>query len=299
LNYFSFKREVGVCNQHGQYEACYGYGIASVFTPPENRGNGYAGHMMRLLHWVLAPSQCLPKPFPSEWGLPPPRVADAGDARVSVLWSDIGPEFYARNGPAPEYKGWVPRGEVSTIWRVHELQIDEGKKLEEWEHLDAEGVLKLWEDEKEKITSEMRNKLGSEEAAFTFYPGKGIEQFQRARRLAQLKRLNFPLVETWGLRSKLTSSFVAWTIELEPTTLLLTHMRISTSAELRDALAVMKNIAAATSVKNIEAWGLEQQLIETSDDTRGVTAVRTEHIPAFAWYGPEEPESVKWLNNER
>src|ERR1700737_3030672 len=53
-------------------------GVASVYTPAQNRGNGYAGIMMKLL---------------SE------RVRSLyGGIGFSVLYSDIGPTFSAKNG---------------------------------------------------------------------------------------------------------------------------------------------------------------------------------------------------------
>lgn len=53
-------------------------GVASVFTPSKNRGNGYAGLMMRLLAKRL------------------PEIT--GGKGYSVLYSDVGPTFYDKNG---------------------------------------------------------------------------------------------------------------------------------------------------------------------------------------------------------
>ena len=53
-------------------------GVASVFTPSHNRGKGYAGVMMQLLSKRL-------------------REITGGQG-ISVLYSDIGPQFYDKNG---------------------------------------------------------------------------------------------------------------------------------------------------------------------------------------------------------
>jgi hypothetical protein len=64
-------------------------GVASVYTPAQNRGKGYCGAMMRLL------SQ---------------RVRSlTGGRGFSVLYSDIGPDFYNKNG------GWRTCDAVQVI----------------------------------------------------------------------------------------------------------------------------------------------------------------------------------------
>ena len=100
-------------------EEVFGYGIASVYTPPQNRGKGYARHMMSLLHWVLAPYSSLP-PFQEKWGSLPPSVASCGNASFSTLYSDIGPEFYRNCGPDEGSDGWVVREPVERTWIVPE-----------------------------------------------------------------------------------------------------------------------------------------------------------------------------------
>ena len=54
------------------------FGVASIFTPPQNRRKGYGGTMMRLLSKRLA--------------------VLSGGTGFPVLYSDIGLEFYANNG---------------------------------------------------------------------------------------------------------------------------------------------------------------------------------------------------------
>lgn len=63
------------------------YGIASVFTLKEYRGRGYASKLMDQIGSELASRQ----------------AASPGAAQFSILFSDIGPKFYAKSG-------WIPRG---------------------------------------------------------------------------------------------------------------------------------------------------------------------------------------------
>ncbi|VUC31750.1 unnamed protein product [Clonostachys rosea] len=63
----------------GQVSEVIAYGVASVFTDPAFRGKGHASTMMARLGETL----------------------QAQDALVSVLWSDIGKEFYNKQGWRP------------------------------------------------------------------------------------------------------------------------------------------------------------------------------------------------------
>lgn len=89
------------------------YGVASVFTPEQHRGKGFATRMLQLLHYVLAPSAALP-PFPPAWG--PPPAPKLGDAAFSVLYSDVGPDMYARATIGEQRPGWVARPVLRRVW---------------------------------------------------------------------------------------------------------------------------------------------------------------------------------------
>lgn len=63
----------------GEVKDVVSHGVCSVFCPPEKRGKGYAGEMIRLLgeklqNWQTDEQECL----------------------FSVLWSDIGKVVYSR-----------------------------------------------------------------------------------------------------------------------------------------------------------------------------------------------------------
>jgi GNAT superfamily N-acetyltransferase len=66
----------------GEVQKVQAHGIASVFTRPEYRGRGYAGRMMAELGKKL-----------ENWKQPEHLTSP-----FSVLFSDIGPKFYARHG---------------------------------------------------------------------------------------------------------------------------------------------------------------------------------------------------------
>jgi hypothetical protein len=91
------------------------YAVASVYTPSRYRERGYAKHLMRLLHFVIADPSLLP-PFPIEdWGVPPVIPPNANlpyrKAVASGLYSDVGSNFYRFCGPgmgpnATDKRGW-------------------------------------------------------------------------------------------------------------------------------------------------------------------------------------------------
>jgi hypothetical protein len=97
----------------------YSYAVAAVFCPSKYRGTGYGRHLMRLLHYVLAPPEYLP-PFPAEWGAPP-AVQGFRDARFSVLYSALGERYYAecRKGAGTDSQlGWVRQKATLRTWTV-------------------------------------------------------------------------------------------------------------------------------------------------------------------------------------
>ena len=75
-------RKTALVSKNGKVEEVISHGVGSVFCPPAYRGRGYAGRMMAELGKRLESWQ--------------------SDARrralFSVLYSDIGKKYYARNG---------------------------------------------------------------------------------------------------------------------------------------------------------------------------------------------------------
>ncbi|KAF4549210.1 Lysine acetyltransferase-like protein [Elsinoe fawcettii] len=82
------KRALLALGSTGEVKEVTCYGVASVFTPPEYRGKGYASTMFRELEkWM------------DEQG--------KGKGGFSVLYSDIGKNFYAKHGWLPKQSAHV------------------------------------------------------------------------------------------------------------------------------------------------------------------------------------------------
>ncbi|KAK0501276.1 hypothetical protein EDD18DRAFT_1306901 [Armillaria luteobubalina] len=194
--------------------------IASVFTPERYRRRGYAKHMMRLLHWVLAPPSSLP-----------PTGVHPG--HFSALWSDVG-DFYRFCGPTDNIEGWVLRDASTTIWDVKP-------------DAPADSI----SDEKWRLKQELIAKsaaLDSGKTLLTFLPGDGVEMFQRIKSESFWGKLE-PPVRHWGVISDDESAFATWTFERPPKTLLVTRLWVN-QENFGDLVAVLK----------IEVWCLPDEL---------------------------------------
>ncbi|KAG6919529.1 hypothetical protein DXG01_005119 [Tephrocybe rancida] len=273
--------------------ACYG--IATLFTPARFRGKGYAGHMMRLLHWVTADASLLPAVFPDTWGAPPARVARAGDGWFSALWSDVGADYYKRCGPTKDQDGWIARDPVSTTWNVSQISLS--PDTTNWTMLDEAGVLKLWDDDANSIAREFR--VQDYKVSFSFLPHKGVAAYQHSRNRDILAKDVSPPIQHWGIIAN-PDTFATWTFEVRPgpKTLLITRLKCS-PADFDKLLSKVMSIARAHGMEKIEVYNLSDNLQSAGIRLGGTTAQRGEHMSAFKWYGAEDPREVEWLLNER
>jgi hypothetical protein len=276
------------------------YGIATVYTPPFNRGKGYAAHMMRLLHWVLASADSLPATFPEEWGPPPPRVERAGNGQCSVLWSDIGPDFYRRCGPTPNDEGWIVTGATSTTWRVSRGSSGSLKNAEgKWSWLDEAGALQLWERDARHITEDARLADGGS-VAFVILPWNDVVTYQTRRHqfVLSLQGIDF---KRWGVMyvdEDDVASFATWTIDYPSRTLMITRLdcQVALFAELLDLVV---GVAQEHGMDKVEIYNLPMSLQSAAAAAGGITGERDEHLSSLKWYGNENSSDISWLLNER
>lgn len=288
-----------------------GYGVASVYTPVANRGKGYARHMMRLLHWVLAPESSLPKVlFPAEWGDPPPRVSAVGDASFAVLFSDIGEEFYRQTGALPnKADGWIVVDPVSTTWNVAEsyklIFSAETRPLHlQWKWLDEELIRDIW-DKDAIIIKEEFSLSSTHTTNFTFLPDRGVAEFQCNQLRFGWCKMN-PQPVYWGICSQSekddldASTFATWTLDVHPPSNVLIITRIRTQpTNFEELFGQILFFAKQHSVEMIEVWNPPLNLRDIGHRLGGKTSCRDEHLPSLKWYGEERYEELSWLNNEK
>ncbi|KAJ3780731.1 hypothetical protein GGU10DRAFT_321361 [Lentinula aff. detonsa] len=357
------------------------YGIASVFTPPQYRGKGYARLMMSLLHWALAGNKLTPTgniKFPFDiWGSPPapPKELGMGDATFSALWSDVG-DFYGKCSPdgadddsnrLRKSGGWVIRGTRMTRWCPRPdastalMRADTGSDLHsysgEWQWLTQEEVNRLLTHDAELMRKDLRarwfeiissNSTSSSKTKvlFTFLPSGGVEAFQRERlrRFWEKEKIvhwGVALSDPLGDLSKVRA-FATWTLDLRPPaprTLVITRFRCGSFSEesersenchgtqvqiLCELLQKVWEYCSEHDIQVVEIWNFPLELREVGyrcarhwfvgSDPEGAEFERTEHLPAFKWYGHEydlttisstdsglvlEEDEVEWVFNEK
>ena len=278
------------------------YGIASVYTPPDQRGKGYGSHMMRLLHWVLAgrtEEYNLPE-FPAEWGDPPDEVELAGEGFFSVLYSDIGSEFYTRLGPTfIDSSGWEARDPISTVWEVSphssNLETDDG-----WTWLGKEDLSRLWAKDVEQVKCIMAamSALGSS-VLVTFLPDQGLASSHTFR--SALRPVSMHI---WGVErdngSNDQPTYAAWSVDMHPPPQTLVVTRISATKDIFPYLIEkIQQAARKNGITKMEIWDLPQNLLKAAEQLGGRTFKRDEHIPAIKWYGRGDTADIKWVFNEK
>ena len=298
-----------------------GYGIASVFTPPEKRKKGYAQHMMRLLHWVLAPRSALP-PFPESWGAPPEVPAELGvqNAQFSVLYSDVGKEFYRGCGPAVEPgNGWLTRGAIETSWYAPKAPAEtssEGTAPHIW--LSEDDAKHVWSLDVPFMSADIAKAVSStSRTAFSFLPHKGVGAFviQRTMTFGEDKTPVFPL-DTYGVLllpnsvvgvdevfadSEKQPTYATWTVDASDEFerfLVVTRLRAS-KATLPALLKLVVQFAIKEKIPKVEIWGLSEELQGIAGGSSWETADRSEHLSAFKWYGEESEDDLLWTFNEK
>ncbi|EAU84600.2 hypothetical protein CC1G_00119 [Coprinopsis cinerea okayama7 len=306
----TFRREVVITKGTGSNsstEIGVGYGIASVYTPPEKRKKGYGKHMMRLLHWVLSKPEALPK-FPEEWGAPPTRHEGFGNASVSVLYSDVGTRFYQSCGLLKESDdGWVAvENRASTIWTVDQLakwaKERPAQEASKWEWLDRDRILAVWEKDSSAIREEMPQvqlKEGAQ-AGFSFIPGGGLGEFQHLRVQAfiekQVPNPQFFGVAIGGEQGASSQTYASWSFDYPRAgKMIITRLRAPPTL-FSELLAQIAGYARTLCMETLEVWNLPEELLPVAHEAGGVTTILDKHIPCTKWYGPE---NVEWVNNEK
>jgi hypothetical protein len=303
----SFQRKALVIRQREAHKAeqvtCYG--LHAVLTPPKFRRKGYARHMLRLMHWVFASSspQLSLLSFPDSWGARP-AVEGYGDAQFSVLYTDIGEQYYLRCGPGEqEGDGWLVRDPISTLWDVDPHYISNlNHSRERWEWLDEAGVEEIWKTDARTMEKEFAHLAASSpsDVLFTFLPDNGLATYQihlaslyPTTHMQNFTRWGIILPDTGEGTDKPT--FATWTIDVPDPTLIVTRLRTS-PATFPFILSKIMEVARDSQLIKVEVWNLPKVLIHIGG---GETIKRDHYLPSFKWYGEEKPGDIEWAFNEK
>jgi len=280
----------------GDAKETVAYAISAVYCPPEHRGKGYASHMMRLLHYVLASSEALP-PFPPEWGGPPPAApANILPGSFSALYSDIGPNFYQLCGPGGSRAGWTVRGHSQTVWQTRLFE----RRTDQLRWLSIEDCIRVWHDDaiyvKQQVACKSQNR-----GSCAFLPSAGVAAFQIRRAIFLFPGL--PVPQKWGVQIEGLSepTYATWiTNSTAPqhVALLVTRIR-ATPNTFSLLLSAIMEAATENKCGFVEIWSLDPALSDEAQKLGGVEVEREHNLPSLAWYGLGDPDKVEFMFNER
>lgn len=254
---------------------------------------------MRLLHYVLAPAGELGD-FPEAWGSLPDRPPDVGNAIFSMLWSEIGGDFYSRAGWNSPNTGWKMKSHVNTVWRCRD--ISEPLVCIRW--LSERDCVQLWEEDAQFIEESFSNLTRLEkQTTCAFLPNGGLAAFQIRRAIMYLPGSpHLPMPRYWGaeMLAETGRAYATWVINISrtPASLAVTRLRANKKSFPKLLSAAME-AARQNGCASVEICSLDSSLKKLAEELGGEDTEDMTCIPSLAWYGPEQADEVKFLFAER
>ena len=288
------------------YIACAGaihkvsvHGIGSVFTRKEHRGKGYAGRMMTELGKRL-----------ETW-----QQHNGDKGQFSVLYSDIGQDFYSRYG-------W----KVFPSTHIHLQPMDSGKftsaskSFPEVQDLTAEDIKNLPAINHVEQELLKQSKQRPNTSFVAIKPDLDHFQWHHAREEVVSSALGKPVPEIKGAVHRPTGISMIWNRVFAADTkewqLHVLHTIIP--KEMRDSIEGSKALSALLLRAQLEAsmWGMQggvevwdpsevmiaaaQNLRIEAHDKVEVISRDKEHICSLRWLGPGGKDAdVVWLYNQK
>lgn len=301
----TLKKRAVIAAPDGTLTETTAHGVASVFTYPEYRSRGYCGKMMALLGEELARQE----------------AASPGGAGFSVLFSDIGPKFYAK------YQ-WMPIGNThmefpvsapsspATPASITELGDD---------HLDA-----LTSRDEALLRAQLAKPLsaGSNTYRAAVMPDRNTFEWQYRREDHMLRHF---LGRDPSVRGALYTPPGAggesrrvwgWWVRTRyggadgyPVVTIMHFLRLvveddegtsdeELAAALGGIMAVAQREAADANCKSVEMWNPSPRVRAAFDgelaSLNGKMVERDEsNLASLRWFGPGSVENVEWVANEK
>ena len=299
----TYKKKALVLRE-GKVQDVIAHGVGSVFCPPEFRGHGYAGRMMKDLGERL-----------KTW-----NTAGGEEVLCSVLYSDIGKKFYAA-------RGW------QAFPSAHIALAPSGKdqsELPEVRSLKAEDLSEVCRIDQDLLRARMA-KRDSDEPAVAILPDSATVQWHHAREdfVANEVYGKAPTIKGAVAGSEGSRVWCYWTrIFADPTKEphILHVLRVvvedeqfsdfapasdEPAQELKDS-STAKNIAAVFAaaqrqaeewkVKEVQIWNPTSMTLAAAqllDANVAVVHRNEESIASLLWYGKGSWQDVDWILNEK
>jgi hypothetical protein len=287
---------------------------------------------MSTMHYILGPHDHLPS-WPAEsFGPPPSTDMTKNDALYSILWSDVGVDFY-RSCKIGDRDGWVTRLDEELVW---DIKNEDQQERDAVVHLDLSGVrfLREWNaelvppalvdsyetkllrqaagnlDHKDSVSRTRKTKFILDSAnspgLINYYLVRGVQN--RSSSSKPKSAVPKPETETFGFVDQERGIWAVWLVDLSEdgtkATLRVTSVGVLSldeeEAKLRDDLARLKAIilsqAKNMGCDEITLWALPERIqklwMESEPTIKSVK--RKEHLGALAWYGTGHGDEVQW-----
>lgn len=275
------------------------HGIGSVYCRPEYRGKGYAGTMINELGKKLETYQQL----------------KGGKGKFSVLYSDIGPKFYAKHGWQPFPSTHISLQTIDNAGEYHQrrAEITPLPHVEDLEYQDlaALPLISNLEDRLAKMSSANPSKT-----FLAFQPDMPNLQwhFMREEFLAEVLGRKKP--ETKGAIDQKTGIALIWVRTYSEDSsewhlsVLYVHIPESDihTDETRKSLSALLLRAQYEAhvwdmAAGVEVWDPRKEVVEAAEAVAYGHQVQVisrdqEHICSLKWNGPDT-DDVVWVANER
>lgn len=276
----------------GQVEEAAGYSIASVFTPSEKRGKGYAGQMMRMLHQKIREGS----PVPGEPSQPPK------DNALSFLYSDVGRDFYAGLGDGDD-AGWQVTGVRTTQWSANALASLSAEASSPATAVTSAELPLIAMIDQSVLERELESPNVSA-PAFAVLPTPGTFQWICDRADHWEQTHGRPRHRIWGYTigelGQPDFSFILFTYEGQKRYIKLTRMRIAPGKEQTHATELLKRVgqsAVNAGFDRVVGWQVAQTVLDAlPEPAKGATAERNDSLSALKTYGIEG--TMTWVANE-
>ncbi|KAF9196085.1 hypothetical protein BGZ49_002902 [Haplosporangium sp. Z 27] len=253
--------------------------IASVFTPANYRGHGYASLMMKLL-WE--------------------ELQKMDKVQFTFLYSDVGPKFYSRFG-------WTAdRSDEIVIPATHSLVFPASSSTSVTLQDVTENQLTELATKDIQLLRESLQEQAESSNADTVYVAVTPEPTciswlnARSRFTAQNLKLSQDGPTVLGVKDTQTNSFVFWFHEFVYSTLFIIRWRVDPKAEDGIASALLQAALAEAKrwkLQKVVIWNPDQSVVNAS----GLEATkRDESISSIGFVSPGyESKHVKWELNEK
>lgn len=293
----TLRKRALVRGKDGQVREGFAHGVASVFTLNENRGKGYAGKMMNLLGKTLAEKE----------------KTKPGDAMFSVLFSDIGKEFYAARGwkaldsthftfpvdasaeyEQPEGVDGISVDDLTELTRLDEQRLR--RTLEDPSAENGKIKVAIIPDLDHMLWNVARQSLRLE-ASLPSAPKPTVQGAIVTTPSSRLWVIWVSSVRDGGDLSKNALPIIRFVIE-KPDAVTDEDL----SAGLEKLIAAARREAKAFKCSRVQLWSPTariKKVVEANPRIGGEFVVRDSSILSLNWLGEGSADDVEWIDPEQ